>query len=311
MRILGIAGFGARRRAAEQPTRRSIAAQRQRRLHTEDALFEGAYAKHRNLNTASTTTPAETSHRLAMHQLLSRRRRLRFHLTWLLLCLAVVGVLIMQFMATVRVVTPAATPASHTERYQQIVESYLASRPVERFRFMLRTDDLRAFFLEKAPEVHTIRLEGGGAATAVAKLTFRRPVVQWSSGDTRYFVDEHGVTFKKAFGASPAIVVKDESGIPTSNGQEVINRQALSFMGQVVAECRERQLTVSEIILPEHSVRQVLISLQGKPYKLKMTVDRSAKAQVEQAAKAVQFVAARQLVPSYLDVRVDQRVFYK
>ena len=42
-----------------------------------------------------------------------------------------------------------------------------------------------------------------------------------------------------------------------------------------------------------------------------MTVDRAAVAQVDQAVKAMRFIDERRLRPEYLDVRVDQRVFYK
>ena len=183
--------------------------------------------------------------------------------------------------------------------------------PVERFLFVLNHQSLASFFLEKAPEVKTVRLEADQLARPRLKLTFRQPVVQWTSGDKSYFVDDAGVTFSITYMGSPSVIVKDQSGVPTAAGQEVINRHFLSFLGQAVAGFREHQLEVTEIILPQNTVRQALLSIKGRPYSIKMTTDREAAAQVAQAVKAMAFFQSSGAAPAYIDVRVNQRVFYK
>ena len=91
----------------------------------------------------------------------------------------------------------------------------------------------------------------------------------------------------------------------------MVNQRFLSFLGQAVSQFVKNNLSVSEIVLPQDTVRQVLFLIEGKGYAVKMTVDRAAVAQVEQAIKAMRFIDERRLRPEYLDVRVDQRVFYK
>jgi hypothetical protein len=94
-------------------------------------------------------------------------------------------------------------------------------------------------------------------------------------------------------------------------GQEVINRQFLSFLGQAVSAFKKEQVVVTEVVLPVETVRQVLFQLEGRPYPVKMTIDRGATAQVAEAMKAMRHLDAQGVSPQYIDVRVDQRVFYR
>ena len=299
-------------RAKSTPTtRREIAARRQAALINEDSSFETAYRRNRNLNTRHTASPVETSERTVQHAK-SRRRRTR----WIILLssalvLIVIGLLAWQCTVTVSVQTPDAASAKEANRYHRLIDEYLSARPVERFLFVLNHQSLASFFLEKAPEVKTVRLEADQLARPRLKLTFRQPVVQWTSGDKSYFVDDAGVTFSTIYVSSPSVIVKDQSGVPTAAGQEVINRHFLSFLGQAVAGFREHQLEVTKIILPQNTIRQALLSIKGRPYSIKMTTDREAAAQVAQAVKAMAFFQGSGATPAYIDVRVNQRVFYK
>ena len=119
------------------------------------------------------------------------------------------------------------------------------------------------------------------------------------------------MTFERNYFAPPKLTVKDQSGAPLSGGQEVINQRFLSFLGQAVSQFAKNNLSVSEIVLPQDTVRQVLFLVEDKGYAVKMTVDTAAAAQVDQAVRAMRFIDERRLRPEYLDVRVDQRVFYK
>ena len=143
------------------------------------------------------------------------------------------------------------------------------------------------------------------------KLTFRQPIAQWSSGNKVYFVDDGGVTFEQNYFNPPTVAVRDESGLPTRGGQEVINRQFLSFLGQAVSEFSQHKLKVSEAILPANTVRQVWFKVEGRESQIRMTVDRSARSQVRQAIVTLGYLDKNGQSSGYIDVRVDQRSFYK
>ena len=107
------------------------------------------------------------------------------------------------------------------------------------------------------------------------------------------------------------VAVRDESGLPTRGGQEVINRQFLSFLGQAVSEFSQHKMNVSEVILPANTVRQVWFKVEGRETQIRMTVDRSAQAQVKQVIATLSYLDNNGAKPGYIDVRVDQRSFYK
>lgn len=298
-------------RRPQVPSRRVIAAERQAAAREEQQPVAAAYRRNRILNSRDTASPAETSERLAAHQS-ARVRQRRMH--WLgigVLAGLLVLAILWQLALSVTVLTPDAASGRHPERYQAALARYYAERPVERLRLLLDTAALQRFLLEQVPEVKTARLEGRGLASATLKLTFRRPVAQWSSGATHYFVDEDGVSFERNYFAAPAVAVRDESGVPATSGQEVINRRFLSFLGQSVALLNKHQLPVKEAVLPQGAVRQIAFHIKQRPTTITMTLDRAAQAQVEQAAAALRWLDQRGRRPGYVDVRADQRVFYR
>ncbi|MDO4773729.1 MAG: hypothetical protein Q4A37_01220 [Candidatus Saccharibacteria bacterium] len=274
-------------------------------------LDDGAYRRHRTLNTRHSSSPAETSARLLSHMTTQRRTKLLRAAAITIAILIAATALLTQIAGTITVQTPDAASAKHTDRYTAILQRYYTGRPSERFLPLLQANELKSFFLEHAPEVKTIRVESRGVLAARLKLTFRQPLAQWSSGQHTYFVDDDGVTFERNYFATPSVIVKDQSGIPASAGQEVINRQFLGFLGQAVAQLQQRHMKVTEAVLPPHTVRQLELKVEGLPYAIKMTAERGAKAQVKQAMRAIAFLKKHQRTPSYIDVRVDQRVFYQ
>jgi hypothetical protein len=104
------------------------------------------------------------------------------------------------------------------------------------------------------------------------------------------------------------MAVGDESGLPTRGGQEVINRQFLSFLGQAVSEFSQYKMNVSEVILPANTVRQVWFKVEGRETQIRMTVDRSAQAQVKQVIATLSYLDNNGAKPGYIDVRVDQKI---
>ena len=302
-----------RRGSATPPSRRAVAAQRQAQLQADEQQLAPAtaYRRNRTLNSRQADSPAEISERQVAHQAADGRRRRWRWLTGGAVAVALVLLLSWYCLLAVQVRTPDTASASHAAHYQQLLDDYYRAHPVERFLPLLNHQALQADFLKKVPEVKTVQVEPEVPTRGVLKLTFRQPVAQWMSGEKTYFVDSQGITFEQNYFAAPSITVKDESGLPADGGQEVINRQFLRFLGQTVAQFGQHNLLVTEAILPAETIRQMAFQLQDKPYRIKMTIDRESQAQVQQAVLAIRHLESTGQTPSYIDVRVDQRVFYK
>ena len=298
-----------KKKSDENLSRREIAARR--RTENYDDLPTQSYRRNRTLNSRQTSSPLETSERLETHELVKKRRRVMRKMLATAVSLLVVIFLLFQLTINISIQTPDAKSSSNANKYVGVLNEYYSAHPAERFRFFLNNNDLKQFFLQKAPEVKNIRVEGDFLARSAVKLTFRRPVAQWSSGDKIYFVDDSGVTFERNYFTAPTVAVRDESGLPTRGGQEVINRQFLSFLGQAVSEFSQHKMNVSEVILPANTVRQVWFKTEGRETQIRMTVDRSAQAQVKQAIATLSYLDNNGAKPGYIDVRVDQRSFYK
>ena len=58
-------------------------------------------------------------------------------------------------------------------------------------------------------------------------------------------------------------------------------------------------------------MRQVWFKVDGRDYYIRMTVDRAAEPQVKQAIITIKHLDGQGITPAYIDVRVDQRSFYR
>ena len=266
----------------------------------------------KNRTLVSRTGEPSGSERQAWRNLRQKRRRLIVTLVGVLAGAGMLMLALMQFAGKIQVQTPTPMKEESTSVYVAILNEYFAERPMERFRGLVQEDALQDFFSVKAPEVKTVSIASGTElATATLRLTFREPVAQWSSSDRTYFVDDMGVTFERNFFAPPSVVVKDESNIQAEAGVEVINQRSLGFLGYVVSGFREHGMTVQEVTLPENTLRTMVVHLEGRATTVQMTIDRDAKAQVEEAVQALQYLDGKGEAPGYIIVSVDQQVFYK
>ena len=303
-------------RASRQPSRRDIAASRRVSVAPDSAtaLASDSSQAFRRSRTIARRPSTESSERQVTHVLRAKRRKV---VSGLLISLSVIAVLVgllSQLSATVRVATPSGAMADQQlqERYAAVFTDYVRARPLERLRFMVDSAALHAHFLEKAPEVQSVRVVPGDAlAASVLELSFRQPVLQWVSDGKRYYVDGQGVTFERYYFSEPAISVDDQSGVVPEAGHVVVNRRFLGFLGQVAARFEAGGAVVNRVVLPENTVRQVEFGIDGKSYVVRMTVDRGVEEQTDRALKAMSWLEGQGIAPSYVDARVDRNVFYK
>lgn len=293
-----------------EPPRREVAAQR--RLQSGLTGNERSSDYYRRNRTLASQKPQGESDRQLLH---AGRKRQRRYAKWMagLVVAAVIGIVfVAQIVISIDIQAENSISSKQQEKYSKVVADYFTKRPLERLMFLLDDAQLDAFVQERSPEVRSVRLSRGDSMfRGNLKMVFRKPVAQWQSGGKVSFVDEGGVVFGKNVFSAPVISVSDQSGIETVAGQEIVNRRFLSFLGQALAHFKQHNLEVSDVVLPEGSVRQVEFRIIDKPYAIRTTVDRSAGEQAGEAAKAIRFLSERGLSPGYIDVRVEQRVFYK
>ena len=254
---------------------------------------------------AQLKSPRVRSHDLAQH-----RRLLGVVLFGVTLAVIILFILVSQFTASVVVrSTDARTQLDGT--YVTEIERYLQAQPVERLRFMTNQAHLNQYLQSVAPEVLSVSADGSagfGMSAFVVKV--RTPIAGWNIGSAEQYVDNSGTSFARNYFDTPAVQIIDNSGVHAAIGKAVASDQFLGFVGRVVGLAAAGGHTVTQVIIPQGTTRQVELRLKDVPYPIKVSVDRPAGEQVEDMARSVRWLASQQQAPQYLDVRVSGRAFY-
>lgn len=252
------------------------------------------------------------SERVQTHELVRKRRGVGALFLIIATGAFCVFLLINQLTATVVVRADDVTMRIDDAVYERAIQNYLGSRPTERLRFLLNAKELSDYVESSVPEVSNIRAEGSaGLGKSTFVLTMRTPVAGWSVNGKQQYVDESGVSFAKNYFPQPTVQIVDKSGIPVVAGQAIASNHFLGFVGLVVGLAKAQGYTVTSVIIPEHTTRQVQLQLKDVSYPVKFSVDRKAGEQVEDMARGIKWLTSKNVSPEYLDVRVANKAFYK
>jgi hypothetical protein len=145
----------------------------------------------------------------------------------------------------------------------------------------------------------------------VARIETREPIARWSIYGSSQYVDATGTVFTRNYHAVPPLKIIDNSGIRTTNNKIITSHRFLGFVGRVIGLSNDREMIVSRITIPSSTTRQVEIQLKGVSQKYKLSVDRSTGEQVEDMARITSYLRRKHITPSYVDVRVEGKAFYR
>ncbi len=304
---------------------------RRRRL-SDDAATDSETHGQATFRRGSTITGSSSEHiasaselsghlqspRATAHHLHRQRRSVGLMLLGVLVASGAVLFLLYQVIGTLQVslygqIKPIS--ASEQQLYRDKIVSYFGKYPLQRLRFLLNTDQLAEYLqAESLTEVKTVASvvpDGLGAAGVVIKM--REPIASWLIQGQRQYVDADGVVFARNYFDEPPVQIRDEGSSAPVAGQQVqavTSRRFLQFIGQTVSYFASHQREVKQVTIPASTTRQVIVTL-ADGYNLKMTVDRPAGEQGEDALRAVNYFQRKRIKPEYADVRVSGRVFYR
>lgn len=251
------------------------------------------------------------SPRVQAHALASQRRRIGGILFFVVIGVAVLYALIYQFTAGVIVHTRELSVRLDPV-YEQAIESYFASQPLERLRFLTNIDHLTAYVQAKAPEVVSVQPEGfAGFGVSEFNVTMREPIAGWSINGSQQYVDSTGTPFARNYFSSPSVQIVDNSGVQVEAGQAVASDRFLGFVGLAVGLAKSAGYKVTQVIIPQGTTRQIELHIDGLSYPAKLSVDRPAGEQVEDMSRAIKWLQSHGQSPQYIDVRVSGKAFYR
>lgn len=254
------------------------------------------------------------SPRVQTHDLHRHRRRIWLVLIGVLLCAGLLFGVLLEFIASPKIATHQGMTAEVKRSYESTIQSYLNQYPGERLRFVLNTSQLAAYLQSHGcPEVVSVEpaIQSSGLGSKTFSLAMRTPAVAWKTGGKSLYVDSKGVAFTRNYHAAPSVEIVDQSGIPTDGNRVLTSNRFLAFVGKVVGAMSKNGYTVTQIVLPANTTRQVEMRLEDVGYPIKMSVDRPAGEAAEDAARAVTHMNQKGIAPEYIDVRVSNRAYYK
>lgn len=254
-------------------------------------------------------SPRSHAHHLALH-----RRKIG---SVFLIVLGVVVFLLIILLQVTAVVHVAVSDTNlsrkfNEQTYVKEINDYLGNNPLARLRFAFDKISLRDYLVSVAPEVVNVDdIALGSIGETTVTLSMRHPVAGWTINSTQYFVDDNGIAFQENYFPNPTVQIVDNSGIALAQGTAVASNQFLGFVGRTVALSKGRGYTVVQAIIPNGTTRQLEIVLKETTSHIKLSVDRPVGEQIEDMDSALHYLSKRGSVPSYIDVRVSGKAFYK
>lgn len=301
------------------PRRRQVPQRADERASESDLEERYSFRRNRTITGSASSQVTSTgelnaqlkSPRVQAHELTQKRRHIGAVLLLVIIGSLVLYGLVSQFTAGV-VVSAGSFSLPANSRYEQAIQSYLSAQPVERLRFMINTKHLSEYVQARVPEVASIRVDGAaGFGKTAFTATMRQPIAGWSINGHQQYVDGSGTAFEQNYFATPSVQIIDKSGVQVQAGQAVASNRFLSFVGRAVALSKEAGFSVTQVIIPEGTTRQVELRLNRVGYPIKLLVDREPAEQVEDMARAVRWLQAHHKTPKYVDVRVSGEAFYR
>jgi hypothetical protein len=310
-----------RKKQNNTPGRRREGSPTKQRARADDLDARYSFRRNRTLTGSLSSDVASVgehraelkSSRVHAHGLKRHRRHLGLLLTGVAITGLALLVLIYQSIALVHI-SSLAPKGIDTALYQSKIQEYLTIHPFERSRLFLDTNALGAYLQANGcPEVLSVLPETrfDGIGTSQLTLEFRKAVVTWTTGSQHLYVDENGVAFTRHYYPDPAVKVVDKTGIQSQNNQVLASNRFLGYIGMIIGAMRQYDYTVTSVILPEATTRQIAINIEGHAYPIKFSVDRAVGEQAEDAARSIRYLDSKGVSPEYLDVRISGKAFYK
>lgn len=303
----------------ELPRRRKAADLAEERARDKSLDERYTFRRNRTITGSASSQVISTSEgkaqlkssRVQAHELLQQRRHIGAVLFFVVAGIFVQCGLISQFTAGV-VVKTSELSQQLDGSYGDAIQSYLATQPLQRLRFLADTHQLSDFVEKKVPEVASVTVDGSaGFGKSSFILTMRKPIAGWSINGHQQYVDATGTAFARNYFEQPKVQIVDESGVQVEAGQAVASNRFLSFVGRAVGAAKKQGYTVTKVIIPRGATRQVQLRLSGVGYPVKLSIDRGPAVQVEDMARAVRWLRERNIKPEYIDVRVGGEAFYR
>jgi cell division septal protein FtsQ len=203
------------------------------------------------------------------------------------------------------------------EAYQEAANAIFSSSLANTTKITVDTAKVSAAMKKQFPELKEV--------SVTLPLFGRRPIVYLQPSEpalvfkTRgemFILDDNGQAVADATRAAGVKklalpVVQDQSGLSLAAGQRALPRDSVAFITEVTAQLRAKKLVITDLVLPQ-GASELDVRVKGAKYIAKFNLRGDARAEAGAFLAVRQYLARHKKTPeSYVDLRVDNRAYYK
>lgn len=201
--------------------------------------------------------------------------------------------------------------------YQAAASQLINESLLSRSKLTADTDALAEKLMNKFPELGDVAviipLIG---RRAVFEIRPAQPVLVLVGSSGSYIIDSTGRPVLAASQLASSIrdklpVVSDDSGTEIKLGKQLFTSELVSFISDLSAQFKAKGISVESYELP-FLANEVHLHLEGKGYVIKFNTENDARQQAGTYLALAEKLQADGVVPAeYVDVRIDERAYYK
>lgn len=285
---------------------------RRARFDTEEGVNYTRSRTISNYNPAESVTDSEVAMERKLEQKQSSKKRRKVIVFGVIT--AVFGLfllLITQFTVGVSNVEygQPGVIAKRDNEYLSFTNQYLTEHPSERFSWLFNDNEFLILIKEQFPEILDVSIKNDIISGNKIVISLREAVAVWRYGDNRSYVDSSGAVFADNYFSEPNIVITDQNSSGQVSG---ISSRMLEFIGKIISGVESSGVgSIREVSIPVSAARYIEIKLAGRDFYIKIQIDRDVDSQIADIKNMITFLDKKKIKPSYVDVRVKNRGFWK
>lgn len=202
-----------------------------------------------------------------------------------------------------------------SSRVEEQTLYYLGSSPWRRFQFLLSSNDLSNYIIEKEPVLDSVDVSRSLFSKHLSiKVTSKRIVAIWQQGrgGQKYQLNEDGVVSSETEENLDLPLIVSDQQFDNSHfiGKGVVDGTTLNSITVWAGELKKIGL-VYESFEVSNTPRQFVIKLKDKPFYL-LVSSSGVEEGVKGLSKTLEELKAKNITPSkYIDIRIPYRVYYQ
>ncbi len=118
-------------------------------------------------------------------------------------------------------------------------------------------------------------------------------------------IAEREAAIKPAAPLEPSVAIVDE------NLGENVSRRVKNFVARLEDDTKQYYMAIDHVVLPLQKAREVDVFIVGRTEFFKMSLDRDSAVQAEDMYRMTQYLDQREIKPTYVDLRVEGKAYYK